>query len=182
MPRPMRAPRRRRRQVMPMDQHAGLRAPRVLRDEVRGPRREASALREAVVDAAGHRHVEDLYSQVRRVTSIGPNPDIQSQFGAPHRVTSPPRAHDLAYSSCGEPSAGVDASARRRSAARVVVMVVASTADKRRAGRIASINTHCGGSGQEQFCTISQGPHASRIVVLHRSIVQLKYRKRVALR
>ena len=51
-----------------MDQHAGLRAPRVLGHEVRGPRREASALREAVVDAARHRHVEDLDPQVRRVS------------------------------------------------------------------------------------------------------------------
>ena len=51
-----------------MDQHAVLCAPRVLGHEVRGPRREAPALREAVVDAAGHRHVEDLDPQVRRVT------------------------------------------------------------------------------------------------------------------
>ena len=55
-----------------MDQHAVLRAPRVLRDEVRGPRREASALREAVVDAARHRHVEDLYSQIRSVALRDP--------------------------------------------------------------------------------------------------------------
>ena len=68
----MRALRRRRGQVMSMDQHAVLRAPRVLGDEVRRPRREAPALREAVVDAAGHRHVEDLDSESRRVALRDP--------------------------------------------------------------------------------------------------------------
>ena len=98
---------------------------------------------------------------MRQPTSIGPNSRIQSQFGAPHRVTSPPRAHDLAYSSCGEPdararrylwprplapetcgepSAGVSASARHSEAH--VIVVVASTANMRRARCIASINTH----------------------------------------
>ena len=87
---------------------------------------------------------------MRQPTSMGPNSRIQRQFGAPHRDL-PSWAQCRTYSSCGEPSAGVDASARRRrSAARVVVMVVASTANERRA-RIASINAHCGGSGQVWF-------------------------------
>ena len=64
-----------------MDQHAGLRAPRVLGHEVRGPRREASALREAVVDAAGHRHVEDLYSQVRRIALRDPERPVWKSTG-----------------------------------------------------------------------------------------------------
>ena len=72
-------------QVVPVDQHAVLRAPRVLGHEVRGPRREAPALREAVVDAAGHRHVEDLDSQIRRVALGDP-------CGASRPAPSPPRA------------------------------------------------------------------------------------------
>ena len=79
---------------------------------------------------------------MRHPTSMGPNSRIQRQFGAPHRDL-PSWAQCRTYSSCGEPSAGVDASARR-SAARVVVMVVASTANERRVRRIiASINAQC---------------------------------------
>ena len=79
---------------MPVDQHAGLRAPRVLRDEVRGPRREAPTLREAVVDAAGHRHVEDLDPQVRRVALRDPVASDASQT-KPTQVSyfKAPKAH-----------------------------------------------------------------------------------------
>ena len=66
---------------MPVDQHAVLRAPRVLGDEVRGPRREAPALREAVVDAARHRHVEDLYSQIRGVALGDPERPVWKSTG-----------------------------------------------------------------------------------------------------
>ena len=73
---------------------------------------------------------------MRHPTSMGPNSRIQRQFGAPHRDL-PSWVQCRTYSSRGEPSTGVDASARRRrSAARVVVVVVASTANERRAGRI----------------------------------------------
>ena len=66
---------------MAVDQHAVLRAPRVLGHEVRGPRREAPALREAVVDAAGHRHVEDLEPQVRRVPLGDPERPVWKSTG-----------------------------------------------------------------------------------------------------
>ena len=97
MPRPMRALRRRRGQVVPVDQHAVLRAPRVLRDEVRGPRREAPALREAVVDAAGHRHVEDLDAQVRRVPLSDPERRLVDAdlFGVPEVVDAAPGPQQL---------------------------------------------------------------------------------------
>ena len=49
---------------------------------------------------------------MRHPTSMGPNSRIQRQFGAPHRDL-PSWAQFCTYSSCGEPSAGVDASARR---------------------------------------------------------------------
>ena len=80
-----------------MDQHAGLRAPRVLGHEVRGPRREASALREAVVDAAGHRHVEDLYSQSRRVALGDPERRLVDAdlFGVPEVVDAAPGPQQL---------------------------------------------------------------------------------------
>ena len=68
---------------MPVDQHAVLRAPRVLRDEVRGPRREAPTLREAVVDAAGHRHVEDLDlgKEIMGIIAAGVEVDKSKQNG-----------------------------------------------------------------------------------------------------
>ena len=86
---------------------------------------------------------------MRQPTSMGPNARIQRQFGAPHRDL-PSWAQCRTYSS--RDSTG---------AARVVVLVVASTANERRA-RIASINAHCGGSGQEWLnCSMRQGPDAS---------------------